>query len=118
MNRHIAVLMTTIAAAFSPSALATATAATTKTYRGPAVNMKFGPVTVTIGVRGKKIVRVTAVMPTERPRSQRINSQAGPLLRQEVLKAQSAQINIVSGATYTSNAYAQSLQAALDKAHL
>jgi uncharacterized protein with FMN-binding domain len=109
-------LLTTIVAAFSPAAVATAAA--TKTYRGATVNMKFGPVTVNIGVRGKKIVSVGASLPTERPRSKRINSQAAPLLRQEVLKAQSARINIVSGATYTSNAYAQSLQAALDKAHL
>jgi uncharacterized protein with FMN-binding domain len=116
MNRHIAVLMATIVAAFSPAAVAAA--ATTKTYRGTAVNMKFGPVTVKIGVRGKKIVSVSAVLPTERPRSQRINSQAGPLLRKEVLSAQSAHIHVISGATYTSNAYAQSLQAALDKAHL
>jgi uncharacterized protein with FMN-binding domain len=116
MNRHIAVLMATIVAAFSPAAVATA--APTRTYRGARVNMKFGPVTVMIAVRGKRIVSVSAVMPTERPRSLRINSQAGPLLRKEVLKAQSARINIISGATYTSNAYAQSVQAALDRAHL
>jgi uncharacterized protein with FMN-binding domain len=116
MSRHVAVLLTTIVAAFSPATVATA--ARIKTYNGATAKMKFGPVTVSIAVRGKKIISVNAVLPTERPRSQRINDQAGPLLRKEVLKAQSARINIVSGATYTSNAYAQSLQSALDKAHL
>jgi uncharacterized protein with FMN-binding domain len=116
MSRHVAVLLTAVVAAFSPAAVATA--AVTKTYRGAAENMRFGPVTVTITVRGRKIVNVRSVLPTERPRSQRINSQAGPLLRQEVLKAQSAKINVISGATYTSDAYAQSLQSALDKAHI
>ena len=45
-----------------------------------------------------------------------INSYAAPMLRQESLTAQSARIDIVSGATYTSEGYAQSLQSALDQA--
>jgi len=45
-----------------------------------------------------------------------ISSQVEPILQQEVLQAQSAQIDLVSGATYTSEGYAQSLQSALDKA--
>ena len=60
---------------------------------------------------------VTALqMPYDHSRSQFISQQAGPLLQQEALQAQSAQIDIVSGATYTSESYAQSLQSALDRA--
>jgi uncharacterized protein with FMN-binding domain len=55
-------------------------------------------------------------MPSDRQRSQYISEQAGPYLQQEALQAQNAQIDIVSGATYTSESYAQSLQSALDKA--
>ena len=51
-------------------------------------------------------------------RSADINSQAGPLLLQETLAAQSGNIDTISGATYTSEAYAQSIQSALDKLHV
>ncbi len=53
----------------------------------------------------------------DRPRSQEISQYAGPQLHDEVLQAQNAQIDVLSGATYTSEAYAQSVQAALDQAH-
>jgi uncharacterized protein with FMN-binding domain len=96
-----------------------ATASTAgKLYAGRTANMKWGPVTVKIRVRNHKIVNVGATVPTERPRSEEINSRATPVLRREVLKAQSWHINVVSGATMTSNAYASSLRSALAKAHL
>ena len=57
-------------------------------------------------------------MPFGRSRSQYISEQAAPYLHDEVLQAQSAHIDVVSGATYTSESYMQSLQSALDKAHL
>jgi len=47
-----------------------------------------------------------------------INSHAVPILNQEAVSAQSAKIDTISGATYTSDGYAQSLQSAIDKAHL
>jgi uncharacterized protein with FMN-binding domain len=56
-------------------------------------------------------------MPFEKQRSAEITQFAGPQLHDEVLQAQSAQIDTLSGATYTSEAYAQSVQAALDQAH-
>jgi uncharacterized protein with FMN-binding domain len=87
-----------------------------RTIHGPSVDMRWGPIQVTVKLKKKKIVGVAATYPTERPRSQFINSQAIPMLRQEVLQLQSAQIDIIGGATMTSEAYAQSLQAALDKA--
>ncbi len=68
-------------------------------------------------LQGSRIVDVTALqMPTDRQRSAEISQAVAPMLQQEVLQAQSAQIDIVSGASYTSQAYAQSLQSALDQA--
>ena len=86
-------------------------------YQGPGVEMQWGVIQVTVKIKGAKIVDVSATYPTERPRSQFINSQAIPMLRTEVLQLQSAQIDLIGGATLTSEAYAQSLQAALDKAN-
>ena len=87
-----------------------------KTIDGPVVSMRFGDVQVEIVVAGGKITDVVALeLPTGR-RSGQISDYAGPILRQEALQAQSAQIDLVSGATYTSDAYAQSLQSALDQA--
>jgi uncharacterized protein with FMN-binding domain len=56
------------------------------------------------------------VLPSDRDRSLRISQQAEPLLRNEALQAQSANVDLLSGATYTSEGYARSLQGALDKA--
>jgi len=73
---------------------------------------------VSIVVQGTRITDIEATAPTERQRSAFINQQALPLLRQEVLQAQSAAVDVISGATLTSEAYGASLQAALDAAHL
>jgi uncharacterized protein with FMN-binding domain len=56
-------------------------------------------------------------LPFDRPRSAEISQYASPRLHDEVLQAQSAQIDSLSGATYTSDSYAQSVQSALDLAH-
>jgi uncharacterized protein with FMN-binding domain len=87
-----------------------------RTIQGPSVDMQWGPIQVTVKVKGKKITDISATYPTERPRSQFINSQAIPWLKQEVLQAQSANVQLIGGATMTSEAYAQSLQAALTQA--
>ena len=74
---------------------------------------------VEVVVRGGQLVDVEALqLPADRSRSRDINSIAGPDLRQEALQARSANIDIISGATYTSEGYAQSLQSALDSAGL
>jgi uncharacterized protein with FMN-binding domain len=87
------------------------------TFDGTTVNTRYGPVQVEVTVQGSKVTDVEALQtPNDRFRSVAINSQAAPMLRQEALRAQNAQINIVSGATITSEAYAKSLQAALDRA--
>jgi uncharacterized protein with FMN-binding domain len=90
---------------------------TTRTFTGQEFDNQYGPVQVQITVQGHTITDVEAVqLPSDRQRSAYISQQAGPLLRQEALQAQSAQIDGVSGATYTSQSYAQSLQSALDSA--
>jgi uncharacterized protein with FMN-binding domain len=81
--------------------------------------MRFGDVQVKVIVSGGRITDVQAVqMPSDRARSAYISQVAGPMLHDEVLQAQSARIDTLSGATYTSDAYAQSVQAALDQAHV
>ncbi len=79
----------------------------------------FGPVQVQLQINSGKIVSATAIsFPQNSGRDAEINSYAIPILQQETVTAQSAQIDTVSGATYTSNGYLQSLQSALDAAHL
>jgi uncharacterized protein with FMN-binding domain len=123
MNRAVPAVLTAVALASPGAALAKATVkpkkkAVVRTIQGPSVNMQWGPVQVTIKVKGKKITAISATYPTERPRSQFINSQAIPWLRQETLQAQSANIQLVGGATLTSEAWTQSLQAALTQAKI
>lgn len=90
-----------------------------KRYVGPAVQTPYGVVQVALKVSGGRILavklpRLTAFDST----SQMINSQAAPILVRETMSAQSDRIDTVSGATYTSEGYLQSLQAALNKAGL
>jgi uncharacterized protein with FMN-binding domain len=90
-------------------------APTSRRITGTAVMTRYGPVQVRVTMRSGRITSITNVaLPFDRSRSQEISSVAGPLLRSEALQAQSARIDVVSGATYTSNGYAQSLQSALD----
>lgn len=79
----------------------------------------YGQLAVRVTARAGHIVNVAvAEIQTAEPYSANLARQAIPTLRAEVLSAQTASINGVSGATYTSEAYARSLQAALDKLHL
>lgn len=87
------------------------------TVVGPEIEMRFGPVQVQVTIAGGRITDVTPLALPTGGRSGRISSYAAPTLRSEALNAQSAAIDIVSGATYTSAAYSQSLQSALDQAH-
>jgi len=119
-HRHLPKILAVTAAAAPVAAVPqlAAAASATHTYAGPGVTMRWGTVRVTLTVKGKKIVKVTAVAPTERARSAFINQQAVPFLDHEVLKAQGAKINGLGGATLTSNAFYQSLLSALHAAHL
>jgi uncharacterized protein with FMN-binding domain len=89
----------------------------TKTIDGAVVQTQFGPVQVRVTIKGGKLTEIVPLqLPSDRSRDQEIASYSVPILRSEALKAQSAQIDMVSGATYTSQGYIQSLQAALDQA--
>ena len=89
------------------------------TFTGADVPNRFGDVVVRIVLSRGHMTDVQAVtLPTDRAESAYISQQAGPLLRDEAMQAQSANIDIISGATYTSESYAQSLESALKQAHL
>ncbi|MCD0484452.1 FMN-binding protein [Streptacidiphilus sp. ASG 303] len=92
---------------------------TARTVTGDAADTRYGPVQVKVSVQGKKITDISVVQyPNEDHRDQEINGYALPILNQEALSAQSARIDAVSGATYTSDGYTRSLQSALDRAGL
>jgi uncharacterized protein with FMN-binding domain len=112
----------------SASASASATKSTTPTasssgvsgtFVGTTEETRYGPMQVEIVVSNGKITDVKALQLTNQdPRSVQISGAAAPVLRQEALSAQSAKIDTVSGATYTSDGYLGSLQSAIDKANL
>lgn len=103
----------------SSSSKAPAAAPQSGTVDGAVVGTQYGSVQVRVSFTGKKITNVHALQLTDSSgTSVAISAGAAPILRQEALAAQSAQIDAVSGATYTSDAYQQSLQSALDAAHL
>jgi uncharacterized protein with FMN-binding domain len=94
------------------------TAAKSRTIIGPAVQTQYGTVQVAVTVKGSRLRDVRAlVLPSGSGRTNEISVEAGPLLRQEAMAAQSANIDTLSGASYTSDGYRRSLQAALDRAH-
>jgi hypothetical protein len=104
----------------SPSAAGGATGGTTaggKVVTGEVVNGPYGPSQVAITLSGGKITKVTVLQHTDDgENSQQIDGNALPKLTAETLTAQSAKIDAVSGASYTSAGYIKSLQSALDKA--
>jgi uncharacterized protein with FMN-binding domain len=105
------------AASAAPASRSGGTALANGTVTGPVVQTQFGSVQVQVTIANGKITDVTALqLPSDRQRSAYISGIVGPMLQSEALTAQSAQIDLISGATYTSDAYAQSLQAALDQA--
>lgn len=88
------------------------------TYNGSTANTRFGTVQVAVTISGGKITDVAALKLTNQDgRSVSISAQAAPMLRDEVLSAQSAKVSSIGGATYTSSGYLKSLQSALDSAN-
>jgi uncharacterized protein with FMN-binding domain len=85
----------------------------THKYQGPIVQMQWGPVQATIFVKNGKITDSSLGAAPENPRSQFIDTQAAPILHQETLATTDGNINEVSGASDTSGAYIESLQAAI-----
>ncbi|MEU8712465.1 FMN-binding protein [Streptomyces sp. NPDC048663] len=91
--------------------------ARTGTFTGDAVQTRYGTVQVAVTLAHGRITAVKVLQaPDENGRDQQIASYALPRLTQEALGAQSAHIDAVSGASYTSQGYSQSLQSALDRA--
>ena len=101
------------------AASATPEAVPTTLVNGTSVDTRYGPVQVQLTIRAGHILKAVAIdYPQGSGRDREINSQAIPVLQQETVAAQSARIDTVSGATFTSDGYRTSLQAALDAAHL
>jgi uncharacterized protein with FMN-binding domain len=95
----------------------TGTGGSAKTVTGAVADTMYGPVQVAVTVKNGTVTAARAVeYPTQDPRDAQINSYAIPVLNSEAVRAGSARIDTVSGATYTSNGYISSLQSALDKA--
>ncbi len=92
-------------------------ATATRTVTGPTVQTQWGPVQVQLTMSGDSIADVSVLQyPSSNSKDQQINSYALPILVRSTLDRQSAEIDMVSGATVTSGGYLQSLQAALDSA--
>ena len=113
---------TSTATASSPAATAGSSAQVTGqykdgTYTGGTYSSDYGDVQVSLTISGGKIASVSLPRLTEYDQhSREIDGYAVPLLKQQTLQAQSATIDGVSGATYTSSSYMRSLQSAIDKA--
>lgn len=86
---------------------------------GPAAKTQYGPVQVRVRIRAGRVVESKAVVyPTGYGLDDIVDARALPILDREAVAAQSAKIDLVSAATYTSDGYRRSLQGALDQAHL
>ncbi len=101
----------------TPSTPSTNAAHVSGSFVGASVSTRYGSVQVKIVVAAGKITDVVALALTNQgSRSVQLSNHAAPILRSEVLAAQSAKVSSVSGATYTSDGYLQSVQSAIDKA--
>ena len=101
----------------SPQDSSSSNSSNIKTYTGSVAQTRWGPVQVKITVQDGKVTKVTVLQqPNGNRRDQEINDQALPILIDETVSAQNAKIDMVSGATVTSEGYLQSLQAAIDEA--
>jgi uncharacterized protein with FMN-binding domain len=112
--------MTSTSGQPGPTSTSTVPPATvTRSATGPTEQYGYGTLAVKVTVIGTKITDLSTPGHYEHAQySQQLAAQVIPMLRSEVLQAQSANINGISGATYTSQAYATSLQAALDQLHI
>ena len=92
------------------------TSSVSGTATGDAVDTQYGAAQVRVTVTNGKIVKIEALqLQSNDPHSAQISSSAAPVLEQEALAQQTADVDAVSGATFTSASYTQSLQSALDK---
>ncbi|MFG2437206.1 FMN-binding protein [Streptomyces sp. NPDC048508] len=102
----------------SGTSTGTASGTATGTFTGDPVDTQYGTVQVAVTLAKGKLTAVKVLQaPDQNGRDQQIASYSLPRLTQEAIGAQSAHIDAVSGASYTSQGYIQSLQSALDQAH-
>lgn len=100
----------------TPTPSSSSSKAATTTVTGNAIDTRYGPVQVQLTMTAGRITAVRVLQyPAHDGRDIQINNYALPVLIQETTQAQSANIDMVSGATFTSDGYIQSLQSALDK---
>jgi uncharacterized protein with FMN-binding domain len=84
---------------------------------GPAMTTPFSAIQVRAFVTGRKLTGIeTVLLSGDGPHTEALNARAEPILRREALRAGSADVDVVSGATYTSESWKRSLQAAIDRA--
>jgi uncharacterized protein with FMN-binding domain len=100
----------------TPGAKGTAHAPASGRFTGDPEDTPYGTVQVQAVLSGGRLTDVVVLQQTDGGRSAAIDAYALPVLKSEALKKQSANVDVVSGATYTSTGYARSLQAALDRA--
>jgi uncharacterized protein with FMN-binding domain len=124
LNAGVSPRSTTAAPRPTPTASSTPSkrrhrAAAARAAAGDAIEYQYGVLQLKATLAAGRLTDVTVVRLEPEPgRSQSIDAQAIPLLHAEALKAGSANVDVISGATYTSEAYAQSLQSAIDRAKL
>jgi uncharacterized protein with FMN-binding domain len=88
-----------------------------KVVAGPVFTTPFSAIQVGVIMRAGKLVDVkTLILTGDGEHTQKLNAHAEPILRRRALAAGSGKFDVVSGATYTSESYQESLQAAIDKA--
>lgn len=105
-------------ASSGPAAAGPAPAPKSLVVNGPVEDTQYGPVQVQVVLRSGQLISAKAVVfPQETNQDLQINDFAIPVLEREAVRAQSANVDAVSGATYTSDGYTRSLQAGLDLAH-
>lgn len=108
----------TSATSAGTGAVSSETTSASQTYTGDAVQTRYGPVQVEVTVDGSGTVTDITWLdyPANEGKSVQINQRAMPLLTDEALQAQSADVSTIAGASYTSQGFTQSLQSALDQA--
>jgi uncharacterized protein with FMN-binding domain len=111
-----AAAVSTSAPRSSSSGSASASSSAAKAATGDAISTRYGPLQLKVTVSGGKITKIEAVQyPSSEGKSAEISSFALPQLSRSALSKQSASVDVVSGATYTSEGYKTALQSALDK---
>lgn len=113
---HVAVTTSAEPSTSSTAGVQTPATTVSGTYTGDVIQTDYGPVQVAVTLTDGRITAVDALQtPSGNSRDEQIAAHAVPILTSEVLDAQSTHVDSVSGATYTSDGYLQSLQSALDQ---